>query len=247
MPGSKSSTSEFNEMRNAGIALASKLVIEHKFGMAKDVFEKLLKLTPHDVEVMTLHANIFLVEGKLIEAENKLNNVLALNPDYPLALYFLGAVYHEKGEFERAIHMYETALKHFSEKNKKDIADVYQNLGCSLWEIKRRDQALEAWKKCLKYNPGQRYVRENLKNFTNEYGMPSAPMFDDYYAFTIIKNKECLASKGTEDFDDLKEENLVLHKSMDAWNNKILPKYRAKLDRMKTKDKIKLFKDTKVF
>lgn len=143
--------------------------------------------------------------------------------------------------------MYETALKHFPEKNKKDIADVYQNLGCSLWEIKSRDQALEAWKKCLKYNPGQRYVRENLKNFTNEYGMPSSPMFDDYYAFTDIKNKEYLASKGKEDFDDIKEENLVLHKSMDAWNNKILPKYRVKLDSMKTKDKVKLFKDTKVF
>ncbi len=51
-----------------------------------------------------------------------------MNPDYPLALYFLGVVYHDKGEYEKAIHMYETALKHFSEKDKKDIADVYQNL-----------------------------------------------------------------------------------------------------------------------
>ncbi len=120
MPRSKSSTSEFNEMRNAGIGLASKLVIEHKFGMAKDVFEKLLKLTQHDIEVMTLYANLFFLEGKHLEAENRLNRVLALNPDYPLALYFLGAVCHDKREFEKAINMYQTALKHFPEKNKKD-------------------------------------------------------------------------------------------------------------------------------
>jgi hypothetical protein len=39
--------------------------------------------------------------------------------------------------------MYETALKNFSEKDKKDIADTYQNMGCSLWELKRREEALE--------------------------------------------------------------------------------------------------------
>ena len=34
-----------------------------------------------------------------------------------LALYLSGAVYHEKWEYERAIHMHETALKYFPEKN----------------------------------------------------------------------------------------------------------------------------------
>ena len=247
MPRKSPKASEFEEMRGKGIGLASKLVLEHKFDQAKDVFEKLLKIRPDDIEVMTLHANIFFLEGKLIEAERGFDEVLALNPNYPLALYLLGAVYHEKGEYDRAIHMYETALKYFPEKDKKDIADVYQNLGCSLWEVKRREEAIEAWNTCLKYNPRQRYARENLKDFTNEYGMPSVPMFDDYYAFTDIKNKEYLASKGKEDFDDIKEANLILKKSGEVWNDKILPIWGAKLDRMKTKDKVKLFNDTKVF
>ncbi len=242
----KSSTPNLEEIRSGGIGFASKLVIEHKYDAAKDVFTKLLEVSPNDVEIMALHANIYFVEGKLIEAENRLNHVLTLDPNYPLALYFLGAVYHEKGEYEKAIHMYETALKYFSEKEKKEIADVYQNMGCSLWEVKRREEAIEAWKTCLKYNPKQRYARENLKDFTNEYGMPSVPMFDDYYAFTDMKNKEYLASKGKEDFDDIREANFVLHKSMDAWNDKIISKYGKKLDHMKTKDKVKLFNDTKV-
>ena len=156
MPRKLSKASEFEEMRDAGIGLASKLVLEHKYD--------------------------------LLEAENRLNKVLALNPNYPLGLYFLGVVYHDKGEYEKAINMYETALKYFSEKDKKDIADVYQNLGCSLWEVRRREDALEAWKTCLKYNPKQKYARENLKDFTNEYGMGKSPVgMDDFWAFVDIK------------------------------------------------------------
>lgn len=36
--------------------------------MAKDVFMKLLNINPNDLEVMTLHTNIFFLEGKLLEA-----------------------------------------------------------------------------------------------------------------------------------------------------------------------------------
>jgi hypothetical protein len=56
MPRRKSSISEFEKLRRAGIAAASKLVVEHQYDMAKDVFSKLLTLSPNDLEVMTLHA-----------------------------------------------------------------------------------------------------------------------------------------------------------------------------------------------
>lgn len=248
MPRKSSKASEFEEMRDAGIGLASKLVIEREYDMAKNVFMKLLDLCPDDVETMTLHANIYYFEGKLLEAENKLNQVLTLNPDYPLALYFLGVVYHEKGEHERAIHMYETALKHFSEDKKEDIADVYQNLGCSLWEVKKREQALEAWRTCLKYNAEQKYAQENIDKCTNEYGMTKSPVgMDDFWAFVDIKRKEYLLVKGRDYLTGIDEMNVVLKQITNAWDNKILPKFNAKFNSMKTKDKVKLFEDTKVF
>ena len=137
--------------------------------MAKDVFTKLMDISPEDVEVMALHANIYLVEGKLLDAEKRLDRVLALNPNYPMALYFLGVVYHEKGEYKKAIYLYEMALKYFPEKDKKDIADVYQNMGCSLWEVRRREEALEAWKTCLKYKPGQKYAREAIADLLKKH------------------------------------------------------------------------------
>lgn len=235
------------DMRAMGIELAAKKVFERDYEEAKRLFAKVLEISPNDAHVLCLLANVFILEGNFKKAEEWLDKALRTNPDYPWASYHMGVVYHELGEFEKSIKMYEKALEHFSNGDKDEIADTYQNMGCSLWEVKRREEALEAWKTCLKYNPRQRYARENVKEFTNEYGMPSAPMFDDYYAFTDMKNKEYLASKGKEDFEDIKEANFVLHKSMDAWNNGIIPKYGRKLDHMKTKDKVKLFKDTKVF
>jgi tetratricopeptide (TPR) repeat protein len=235
------------DIRIAGIVLAADLVLKKKYTEAKKVFEKILEISPNNANIMSLLANVCIMEGTYSEAERWLDKVLLLEPKHSQGLYHMGVVYHEKGKFEKAIEMYQEAIENFPKNKRQDIAEAFQNLGCSLWEVRRREDALEAWKMCLKYNPKQRYAKKNLKEFMNEYGMPSAPMFDDYYAFTDIKNKEYLASQGKKDFDNIKEANFVLHKSMDAWNNLILPKYGAKLDRMKTQDKVKLFKDTKVF
>jgi len=239
---------EIENTRTMGIWLASKYVLEHRYKAAKDMFEKLLQLSPNDVEIMALYANVYSVEGKLIEAENRLNQVLILNPNYPLALYFLGYVYNAKGEYEKAINMYETALKYFSENEKMEKADAYQNLGFSLWEVKRREEAIEAWKTSLKYNPKQKNVKKTLKKFTNEYGMAKSPVgLDDFWAFVDFKRKEFLANKDRDYFKGLDEAKMVLEKITNAWDNEIISKSGAKLKRMKTKEKVKLFKDTKVF
>jgi len=248
MPKALDQLPEFEEIRSSGLELAANLVLEHKYDLAKEIFAKLLELRPDDVEVMTLHANIFFLEGKFLEAERWFDQALVLNPNYPLALYLLGTLYHEKGDYKKAIHMFETALKQFPEQQKQDIADTYQNLGCSLWAVGGRDEALKAWKSCLKYNPKQKTAKENLKKLTNEYGMGKSPVgMDDFWAFVQFKQKEFYSVEGRDYFKGLEEGNVVLKKITNAWDNKILPIFDAKLDQMKAKDKIQLFKDTKVF
>jgi hypothetical protein len=117
-----------------------------------------------------------------------------------------------------------------------------------LWELKKREEALEAWKTCLKYNPRQKYAKENLKDFTNEYGMGRSPVgMDDFWAFVDFKRKEYLSVKGRDYLTDIDEANVVLKQITGAWDNRIVPKFDAKFNSMKIEDKIKLFKDTKVF
>ncbi len=238
------------DIRYSGMGLAAKLVLEKKYGQAKQVLSKVLEVSPDDAEIITLMADVYHIEGKVKNAKDWLRKVFSINPDYPKAHYILGNLHQEAGNYEKAIDEYEKAIRHYPETGKKDIADVYQNLGCALWELRRREEALDAWKTCLKYDPKQKYAKRNLKEFTNEYGMPKSPVgkpMDDYWAFTDMKQKEYMLLMGKDGFDDVKEANAVLKKIMDAWNERIAPKYGMKLDRMKTKEKIKLFNEVRVF
>lgn len=236
------------DIRIGGIVTAADLVLKKKYKEAKKVFEKILEISPNDAEVMNLLANVYIIEGKYNAAEKWLDKVLLIEPKYPQALYHLGVVYHERGKFEKAIEMYQEAIENFPKNKKQDIADAFQNLGCSLWEVKRREEGLEAWKTSLKFNPKQRYAKKNLKEFTNEYGMGRSPVgMDDFWAFVDFKQKEYLSMKGKDCLDDIDEGNVVLRNIMDAWNSQIAEKYGKKLDSMKTKEKIELFNATKVF
>ncbi len=166
------------------IGLAAKKVLEKDYEEAKRVFVKVLEISPNDAEVMCLLANVFIIEGNFKEAEGWLDKVLLIKPDYSWASYHMGVVYHEIGEFEKSIEIYEKALQHFSKDDIDGIADTYQNLGCSLWEVGRREDAIEAWRTSLKYNPKQKYARQNLREFTNECGLPESPVrMDDFWAF----------------------------------------------------------------
>ena len=69
---------------------------------------------------------------------------------------------------------------------------------------------------------------------------------DDFWAFVNLKRKEYYSINGRDYFKGINEANVVLKKITHAWDSKILPKYGAKLDRMKAKDIIKLFEETKI-
>jgi tetratricopeptide (TPR) repeat protein len=231
-----------------GIILAADLVTKRRYNEAKRVLGKVLKACPNDAGVMCLLANVHIMDEKYIDAEKWLDKALSIEPENPQGLYHMGVVYHEQGKFDEAIEMYQDAIKNFPKKNRNDIAEAYQNLGCSFWEARRREKALEAWKTCLKYNPSQRYAKKNLKDFTNAYGTGKSPVgMDDFWAFMDIKRKEYLSSKGKDSFDDMDDGNAILKEIMGAWNTNIAEKYGKKLDRMKTKEKIELFKEIKVF
>ncbi len=248
MPRSFPKEASSEDIRLGGIGLAADLVLKNRFNEARRVLAKLIELCPDDAEVMSLLGNVYGIEGNLTKAEEWLNKALSLKPDYPRALYYMGEVYHEKEEFEKAIKMFEKAIRNFSQDRKEDIADAYQNLGCSFWEVRRREEALEAWRTSLKYNPKQKYAKKNLKEFTNEYGMGKSPVgMDDYWAFMDFKQKEYLSIKGKDNFDNMEEAKSVLERIMEAWNKQVAEKYGRRLDRMKTKEKIKLFNEIKVF
>ncbi|RJS86412.1 tetratricopeptide repeat protein [Methanophagales archaeon] len=237
------------EIREGGIGLAAKLVLDGNYGDARRALKKILKIYPDDTELMTLISATYLMEAKFKEAKRWLNKVFSIDPDYPKALYNLGVIHSEREKWEEAVEAYERAIEHYPSSAKNEIADAYQNLGCALWETGRKNEALDTWKTCLKYNPKQEYAKRNLKEFTNEYGLPKSPMpgMNDLWAFVDMKQNEYLAREGKENFEDIDEVTEVMGKIKAAWNERIAPRYGRRLDLMSTKEKIKLFKGTKVF
>ena len=247
----------FDEIRNGGLALATKLCLEKKYSEAKKVLSEILKVCINDSETMIMMVDILIAENKLTQAKKWLDNILVLYPNNPGALYNLGVFYSNKKQWKKAIKMYEKSITLYDKDSKIEIADAYQNLGCVLWEDSRREEALEAWKTSLKYNPKQKQAKKNLKEFTNEYGLPSSPMgttMDDVQAFVKMKMEEYLLTKNKTDVSsttttnsNLTELNKILEKIMQAWNVEVSAKYAEELDNMNTNKKVNLFKRTKVF
>ena len=244
-----------DEIRNGGLALATKLCLEKKYNEAKKVLSEILKVCINDSETMVMMVEILIAENKLTQAKKWLDNILVLYPNNPGALYNLGVFYSNKKQWNKAIKMYEKSITLYDKDSKIEIADAYQNLGCVLWEDRRREEALDAWKTSLKYNPKQKQAKKNLKEFTNEYGLPSSPMgttMDDVQAFVKIKMEEYLLTKNktdvstTTDNSNLTELNKILEKIMQAWNDEVSAKYAEELDNMNTNKKVNLFKRTKV-
>jgi Ca-activated chloride channel homolog len=244
-----------DEIRNGGLALATKLCLERKYSEAKKVLSEILKVCINDSETMVMMVDILIAENKLTQAKKWLDNILVLYPNNPGALYNLGVFYSNKKQWKKAINMYEKSITLYDKDSKKiEIADAYQNLGCVLWEDSRREEALEAWKTSLKYNPKQKQAKKNLKEFTNEYGLPSSPMgatMDDVQAFVKMKMEEYLLTKNKTDVsttdNNLTEINKILEKIMQTWNDEISTKHAEELDSMDTNKKVNLFKRTKVF
>ncbi len=173
-----------NKIKLDGLIQAADLVTKRRFNEAKRVLGKVLIACPHDARIMCILANVHIMDEKYSDAEKWLDKALLIEPENPQALCHMGVVYFVQGKFDEAIEMNQDAIKNLPKKNKHDIAEAYHNLGCSLWEARRREEALEAWKTCLKYNPSQESANKNLKDCTNAYGMGKSPVgMDDLWAF----------------------------------------------------------------
>jgi tetratricopeptide (TPR) repeat protein len=129
--------------------------------------------------------------GRLAEAENCYQRVLAAQPDHADALHLLGVVAHQVGRYDLAVELIGQAIKrdgqnpvYFSNlgvvlkdqgkvdeamtayrdaiRLKPDYAEAYSNLGYALWEQGKVDEAVAACRKAIGYNPSLAEAHSNL-------------------------------------------------------------------------------------
>jgi tetratricopeptide (TPR) repeat protein len=102
-------------------------------------------------EVTSLLAEAFALHqaGRLAEAEQTYNQILATQPDHFDSLHLLGIVFHQRGDHAQALRHIDRALK----INPNNIPAL-NNRGIALRELKRFEDALASYDRALALWPG---------------------------------------------------------------------------------------------
>ena len=173
-------------------SLGALYVSQEKFQAAENIYRLILNLSPADTEAHFYLANVYEESGDRARAGEELKKTLALKPDYPEALNYLGYLYLEENkDLDAAEVMIKKALQmqpdngayldslgwFYFKKGRIDealklllrasalIEDpvVYDHLGDVYW---KKDEAANAkinWQKSLKLDPKQQKVKEKLE------------------------------------------------------------------------------------
>ena len=129
---------------------------KNNFAIAKDLYEKVLKIKPN--HVLTLY-NLGNVLKELDEHEKAVNYYLKAiqsQPNFTPAYHDLGLTFQGLKKHNKAIEYYEKAIQ-----IQNDLAPAHYNLGNTLKEIGEYEKAINSYQKAAKYAP------ENLTTFYN--------------------------------------------------------------------------------
>ena len=83
-----------------------------------------LALNPDHIDIMAKRGEALFLLSRLDEAEAQLQAVLARNPDYPLANFYVARIKMERQEWQQAVSALEDLLQ-----RGLDVREVHQNLG----------------------------------------------------------------------------------------------------------------------
>lgn len=91
---------------------AAILVKNNKFTVADQIYEKLLTLDGNDSQALAGRSKALFGQGRFGEAEQGFLAALKIKSDNWLAYEYLGLIYSQKQEYEKAISLYKTALSY---------------------------------------------------------------------------------------------------------------------------------------
>ena len=120
--------------------------------------------------------------GKIDQAENIYQQVIAADPNQPDALRLMGIVCCQKNNRVKAVELFQHALKVLP-----DQPDVLNNLAITLKELGQNEQAIETYKHLLKLYPqNPADIQNNLGNLYRLVGQPENAVESYNAAATLL-------------------------------------------------------------
>ncbi len=98
--------------------------------------------------------------GRIDEALAAYEKVLAFDPANATANYQIAYIYQARGEYEKALYYYASALRTF--RRRSDRRDTLLNMGNCFVRLGQYDAAYDAYQRALKVMPADPVVRRNL-------------------------------------------------------------------------------------
>ena len=133
---------------------------------AREGCEKLLGIDPAAYKAHAALAEIDLVEGDAITAEQRLRHALSLRPDWSPGFERLGTALLGQERYREAIPCFEKALE-----ERHDDADALQGLGTALFECGQLEEAVRAWQEVLELGAGaSAHLHESLARALAQLG-----------------------------------------------------------------------------
>jgi len=97
------------------------------------------------------------VEGRLAEAESVYAQVLAMHPEHPDALHYLGVLRHQQKRSDEGVELIRRAIA-----ASPGYVDAHNNLGNVLTQTSRFDEAVAVYEKVIELRPGFGKAWNNL-------------------------------------------------------------------------------------
>jgi len=130
------------------MALAAEHHKEGRLKEAEQLYRRILRQRPRNVDAMRLLASIALKAGRADEAEQLLERAISVAPDFVAALLDLGLLRKEQDRFAEALECFDRAIA--LEPN--DPKAHFQR-GATLAPAALTHDAIEAYQKCLELRP----------------------------------------------------------------------------------------------
>ena len=131
------------------MALAAEHHKEGRLEDAEQLYRRVLRDHPGNVDAMRLLATLRFQAGRYEEAERLLERAIALAPDFLAAIIDLGRLRKEQDRYEEAIECFDRALE-----LEPDNAQAHFLRGSTLAPAALTHEATDAYRRCLELRPG---------------------------------------------------------------------------------------------
>jgi tetratricopeptide (TPR) repeat protein len=105
--------------------------------------------------------NSYYNSKKYKSAEVEYRKALELDPTNNYAKFNLGNAYYRQGNYQEAMNQFDAVNR--SKFNKNDLSKAYYNLGNSMLQAQKYEDAIESYKKSLLNNPDDYDAKYNLE------------------------------------------------------------------------------------